>query len=82
MEKSATKGVQAEVKRRPVAANNPNNRAKVQGAHQTSSMSNSIEVPTQSLIPALNLQDTKNYTLASLSNDRVFDPRLVDATGG
>ena len=42
-------------------------------------MSNSIEVPTQSLIPALNLHETKNYTLASLSNDRVFDPRLADA---
>ena len=79
LDKLATKGVQAEVIRRPVAANNPNNRTKGQGAHQTSSMSNSIEVPTQSLIPALNLPDNKNYTLGSLSNDGVFDPRLAEA---
>lgn len=41
-------------------------------------MSNSIEVPTQNLIPALNLQETKNYTLASLSNDGVYDTRLAE----
>ena len=41
-------------------------------------MSNSIEVPSQSLIPALNLPETKQYTLNSLSNDGVFDPRLLD----
>ena len=51
----------AEVKRRPIVANKHELR-KASGANQTSSLSNSIEVPSQSLIPALNLQDTKNFS--------------------